>query len=61
MLFDWKLILYGTETDPFRSLPIPRIPPSSRASTTVTEPTKGTPRVLSGQCLQTGSGNKYLR
>ena len=66
VLFDWTLILCGTRTDPLRSnshisVSLPSIPPSSKAPTTVMETTEGTSRGLSGQCLQTGSGNKYLK
>ena len=58
VLFNWALILYGTETDPLKgnfhiNSSLPTRSPTSTTSTWATEATEIMPTALSGQCLQT--------
>ena len=62
VLFNWTLILYGTETDPLKgnlriNASLPTTQPMSRTPTTVTEATERRSKSLSGRCLLTGFGN----
>ena len=66
MLFNWTLILYGTETDPLKgnlriNASLPTTQPMSRTPTTVTEATERRSKSLSGRCLLTGFGMVFAR
>ena len=66
VLFNWTLILYGTETDPLKgnrriNASLSTTQPMPRTPTTVKEGTERGSKSLSGRYLQTGFGDDICR